>query len=90
MFTRLLQTVLSFKINLSTNFQIGGQLEDKLSNWRTNCQIGGQIVKLEDVLLSGGQLYSMEPNLRPSPIQHKLLKLGIKTTHITESSIYLV
>ena len=44
MFTRLLQTVLSFKINLLTNFQIGGQLEDKLSNWRTwrtNCQIGG-------------------------------------------------
>ena len=39
MFTRLQQTVLSFKINLLTNFEIGGlivKLEDKLSNWRTS------------------------------------------------------
>ena len=38
------------------------QLEDKLSNWRTNCQIGGhggQIVQMEDVLLIGGHLCSM-------------------------------
>ena len=56
MFTRLLQTVLSFKINLSTNFQIGGQLEDKLSNWRTwrtNCQIGGRPPEWRTVVLYG-------------------------------------
>ena len=54
MFTKLLQTVLSFNIYLSTNFQIGGQLEDRLPNWRTwrtNCQIGGRPPERRTVVL---------------------------------------